>query len=202
MRAARRRWLAIAAACGLEAGCALVGKEPPPPRRAVLEDLPADVPHAPAARGTLLVLAPWTAPAYDTARIAYARHRHEIAYFRTLEWVARPSRMVLGLLATVMRRTHAFSAVEVAPYAGHFTHALRCEILELRQDFTGARPVLRLALHVLLRDDETGRVPLDRRFEAAVPMREGTPEAGVAAANEAVVRVLRALAAATVAALG
>ena len=81
------------------------------------------------------------------------------------------------------------------PYPGTAALALRTEILELVQDFGQDPPVLRLSLRVRLSDDRANRVLATREIALQQAMQQKGPRGGVAAANEAVARALRELAA-------
>lgn len=197
-------WALPAAACAvLCAACALMAPANVETRSVVIDKLPPRVAHGASRSGTLLVLAPNVAPAYDTTRMAYSTKPSEIGYFAHLQWGGRPSQMIQPLLVGTLRAAGAFGSVESPPYTtGHVAYALRSELTELRQDFTAVPPVLRFALHVELDDEDHGRVLLARDIAAEEPMASATPEAGAAAANEAVARALGELARRVIAALG
>jgi len=170
-------------------------------RQALIEQLPAEVAQGKAHRATLLVLVPATAAPYDTPRIAYATEPHEIAYYARVEWARTPARMLQPLLVQTMRATRAFAAVEAPPYLDRYRYALHTEIRELRMDFGAQAPVARLALHVRLADEQSGRTLLDRDIGAAAPIAARTPDAAIAAANAAAAKALAELAAEVVRAL-
>jgi cholesterol transport system auxiliary component len=77
------------------------------------------------------------------------------------------------------------------PYAYHYSHALRTELVELLQDFTSQPPTLRLVLRAQLSDDTAGRVIASKQVVLREPLSQGTPEAGVVAANKATARALQ-----------
>lgn len=193
MTLTRRRALAplgMAAASGL-AGCSLLKPVDMSVRAALLDRLPADLPRAGRRLGTLFVFAPETRPAYDTVRMAYSLGPHHVAYFARHEWAETPSQMLLPLLERSFDATGCCTAVVGPPYAGRFDHTLRTELLELLQDFGTEPPQLRLALRVLVGDREQLRGA--HEIALAVPMRQKTPEAGVEAASEAMIKALREL---------
>jgi cholesterol transport system auxiliary component len=162
---------------------------------AVLDQLPAGLPHGRARAATLLVLAPDSQAIYDTTRIAYREAPHSVAYFSRHEWGATPSQMLHSLLLRMLDQEHYFSAVLIPPYAGQYRYVLQIRIQELIQDFTSDVPTLRLALHVQLNDGMSNRALASREIALQETMRERTPLAGVEAANRAVEKALRQLAA-------
>jgi cholesterol transport system auxiliary component len=123
--------------------------------------------------------------------MAYTTEAHQIAFFNRHEWTDTPSRMLLPLLVRALQDTRCFSAVATPPYTEHYTHALRTDLVELLQDFTSQPPTLRLVLRVQLSDDVVGRVVASREIVLSEPLLQGTPEAGVVAANRAAARALQ-----------
>jgi cholesterol transport system auxiliary component len=123
--------------------------------------------------------------------MAYATQAHQIAYFGRHEWADTPSRMLLPLLVRALQDTRCFNAVVAPPYAYHYTHALRTDLVELLQDFTSQPPTLRLVLRAQLSDDAAGRVIASREVVLREPLSQGTAEAGVSAANRATTRALQ-----------
>ena len=188
--------LAIAAVCLATASCALLS--PPkhkPVEKAMLDQVPPDVPHRDSHSNTLLVFPPQTASIYDTKQMAYRTQPHEVAYFSEREWGETPSEMLRPLLVKTLEKTGAFDAVLTAPYTGRYTRALRTEILELMQDFTSQPATLVLTLRFQLTDYEGQQVLGTREVAVRKPIEQGTSYAGVVAANEATVEALRQVAA-------
>jgi cholesterol transport system auxiliary component len=162
-------------------------------RTAVLDALPPAVPGTTPIAATLLVLATDAAPPYDTTQMAYATVPHEVAYFARHEWADPPARMINGLTVRALEGTRRFRAVVSPPHVGRVEYTLATELVELRQDFTAEPPSARVAVRAELRD-EKGRSLAAKRFEASAPLAARGPEAGVAAANAAVARMLGDLA--------
>ena len=100
----------IASAASLLAGCSLLLPPRPEPVKAVLSEMPDDVPHEPGRAATLLVLLPEISPAYDTARMAYSVKLYQLAYFRDNEWAETPAQMIQPLL---VQRSRAGCSVPV-----------------------------------------------------------------------------------------
>jgi cholesterol transport system auxiliary component len=185
----------LAATALLLAGCALTPRADEPIEKEVLDALPRDVPHRAGRGGVLLVLPPQAAPAYDTAQMAYALKAHQIAYFARHEWVDRPARLLRPLLVRTLDATGFFAAVVEPPYAGRHRYVLQCELLELLQDFGVEPPLLSLMLRVQLGGEPSGQLGATREIEEREPLQHKHPYAGVVAANAALARALREVAA-------
>lgn len=187
--------LALAGVAPL-AGCSLLAPPAPPPRRALLGDLPAQVPQR-AGAGDIVVLValPQAHRAYDTTQMGYTLRAHEMAYYRDHEWAATPPQMLLPLLVSTLQRTRGFAAVLSAPaYAGRATHVLQTQLVELVQDFGAANgPQVRLVLQVQLVHTVSRRAA-SHEIAVSVPMAQRSSEAGVAAANRAAAQALREVA--------
>jgi cholesterol transport system auxiliary component len=175
------------------AGCALAPEAPI--TSSLLDALPAEVPRRAPSRLTLLVLPPEARPALDTREMAYSLRPHHLAYFARNQWAETPPQMLQPLLLRTLEATGAFAAVLGPPAGGGPTLGLRTEIVELVQDFSQEPPLLRLALRVRLSDESANRVLGTREIALTEAMRQKAPAAGVAAANLAVARALREVAA-------
>ena len=161
---------------------------------AMLDTLPGALPERERRPLTLLVFTPEAKSMYDTTQMAYSREPHQIAYFRRHQWAEPPSRMLQPLLLKTLEATRYFSAVLTPPYAGRYSYALRTEIVELLQDFTSDPAVFRLSLRLRLSDDAVSRVVATKEIALREPMSQRTPEAGVAAANQAAAKALQQVA--------
>ena len=186
----RIRLACITLAVLLLAGCSLLLPPRPEPAKAVLSEVPDDVPHGRRHAANLLVLLPEASPAYDTTRMAYSVKRYEVAYFRDHEWAGTPPRMVQPLLVWTLQRTGFFRAILSPPETADIGYSLRTSILDLVQDYTVTPPVLRLSLRFQLLG-ASGRPIAGREIKVQEAMREATPYAGVIAANDALAKVLR-----------
>lgn len=175
------------------AGCAALKPADTDTQKYVLSAVPADLPAERQHAATLLVLAPETAPAYATPRIAYTTSKDQIAYFSRNEWAETPAQMMLPLIVETLQKTHYFSAVLTPPYFGHSSFLLRTEIIELAQDFTIDPAVLRLKVHADLRRETFSQQIAAKEFLITEPLGARNPQAGVVAANAAVERLLRGL---------
>ena len=191
---ARMITITIAMALGVSTlpGCALFSAAQVDTQTFMLDPPAPDIgPATHCTAETLLVFPPQAQATYDTTQMAYTTEAHQIAFFSRHEWADTPSRMLLPLLVRALQDTHCFSAVVTPPYTGHYTHALRTDLVELVQDFTSQPPTLRLVLRVQLGDDVAGRVIASKELVLSEPLSQGTPEAGVAAANRAAGRALQ-----------
>jgi len=192
-RRARRAAIATALAAASLAGCALLGPAPRERSSAVLDEVPAGLPRHETRALTLLVAAPQAQPGFDTTAMAYSRHAHELAYFRDHQWAATPSQMLQPLVVRTLEATGYFSAVLTPPYAGCYSYALRTQLVELVQDFASEPGVVRFALRARLSDGAELAV-VSSEIALREPIAQPAAEAGVAAANAATAKALRALA--------
>jgi cholesterol transport system auxiliary component len=163
-------------------------------RKEMLVAIPSKLPEAKTHAGTLLILAPDASPVYDTTQMAYESRPYEIAYFSRTEWGERPSRMIHPLLVQTLEKAHYFSAVVTPPFAGHYTHTLRTEILALQQDFTSEPATLQLTLRVQLTAEASNEILGTKEISVREPLREKGPHAGAVAANDAMAKALTELA--------
>jgi cholesterol transport system auxiliary component len=185
---------ALIACVAILSGCALLSPVKIDTKTSVLSNIPLDLPSETIHAATLLVLVPETEPMYATTQMAYTTRAYQIAYFRQNEWAETPSQMIQPLIVTTLRSTHYFSDVLSPPHFGRHTFALRTEILELKQDFTSEPAMLQLTMRFYLSREVTNQIISTKELSVREPMRERNPYAGVAAANEAIEKVLRELA--------
>lgn len=170
--------------------CSLLLPPKPEPVRALLSEVPNDLPHQRRHAVSLLILLPDTSPAYDTTRMAYSAKLYQLAYFRDNEWAETPAQMMQPLLVQTLQRTGFFRAILTPPETGPIDYTLRTILLELVQDYTITPPVLRLGFRLQLLGP-SGRLIAGREISVQETMREATPYAGVLAANDAVAKALR-----------
>ena len=191
----KARWLAAAlgALVAIGSGCTLFSPAPVETRKQVLSEMPLELPVEKTRAASLLVFVPQTQPIYDTTQMVYSIRPYEIAYFSQTEWAEKPARMIQGLLVQTLRNTGYFSAVLTPPHSGRYTHMLRSEIVELRQDFTSRPAMLQLAMRFQL-SGATGQVIASKEISVREPLQENTASAGVVAANDATAKLLREIA--------
>ena len=175
-------------------GCTLFSPVKIDRKTSVLGNIPLDLPSETIHSATLLVLVPETEPIYATTQMAYTIRAYQIAYFSQHEWAETPSKMIQRLIVTALRNTHYFSEILSPPYFSHHTFTLRTEILDLKQDFTSEPAIVQLAMRFYLSREATNQVIWTRELSVREPMRERNPDAGVAATNEAIAKILRELA--------
>ena len=185
----------IAGICIAVEGCALLSAPKRGIEKAVLNQLPPEVPHQDNRGQVVLVMPPRTTPIYDTIQMAYRTRPEDVAYFNQREWGATPSEMLYPLLVKTLENTHSFSAVLVPPYTGHYDYALRTEILELIQDFTSKPAILELSLRVQWSDYGAKQVIATKEVSVREPIMQKNSYAGVIAANEATAQALQQIAA-------
>ena len=211
--------LAMGTLCSVLGACAssLLPKSPSLPTLYVLDDASGSTVRAAGVRGkvpsdlgsrtstgaiTLLINAPRAAAGFDTALMAYRRQSAQakgsrsnvIGYFSDSAWVDTPSRMLAPLIAQAIERRGGFDAVLRAPSAGVAQWRLETQLIRLQQEFTATGSHGRVILHAIL-IDTASRAPLGwREFDISVPTTSDDPQGGVAAANEAVTKMLEELA--------
>jgi len=178
----------------LASGCALVTPAPPPPAKEVLLKTPAEVPQGESRVPVLVVLAPRSRPLYDSTRIAYRLQPYEIASFARHEWGEPPARMLQPLVMRTLQASHCCRAVVAAPYVGPTAFLLHTDLQDLFADFTLEPAAVQLSIHFALSDGVAGRIVATRDITVREPMTGKSPEATVAAANEAVAKAMLELA--------
>ena len=188
------RALALAA-LAVAAGCALMTPADVATHKEVLTAMPADVPHPPQRKTTLLVFPPDAKPVYDTTQMAYVQRPLQVDYFAKNEWGEKPSRMIQDLLVRTLESTHAFAAVVKPPHTEPYAYALKSEIVTFHQDFTVEPAVMRIAMRFALVSERADKVIATKDVEVAQPLAEKSPYAGVQAANAAAQKLLREVAA-------
>ena len=132
----------------------------------------------------------------DREKILSALREKPLKVFEIMKRANIPNQEACqSLLLKMLDQAHYFRAVIVPPYAGQYDYVLQVGIQDLVQDFTSAVPMLRLSVHVQLNDGTSNRVLASREIALREAIRERTPLAGVEAANLAVAKALRELAA-------
>jgi cholesterol transport system auxiliary component len=190
-----KRALGVVTACLAITGCALLST---PPKviveKAILTEVPHDLPQRTNRGDTVLVFPPKTTALYDTTQMAYSTQPHEVAYFSEREWGETPSQMLYPLVVRTLENTHAFRAVLTEPFAARYTYALRTELLELIQDFGSESASLVLTLRFQLIDYGAKTLIATKQVSVREPMHERNSYAGVMAANEATAKALQQMA--------
>lgn len=153
---------------------------------------------APAVTGTapvLLVQVPRASPGFDSARIIYTRHAHQLEHFARHEWVDAPARLLAPLMVTALERSAVYGAVVLAPSAATGNLQLDTQLLRLQQEFGAAPSRVRLTLRAQLIHIASRQVLATRDFEQLVESASESAPGGVAAAQSAVNLLLDELAA-------
>jgi cholesterol transport system auxiliary component len=143
---------------------------------------------------TLIVTPPRAAAGFDSQRIIYIRHDHQLEYFAHSEWVDTPARMLGPLLASRLEATDAFGAVVLTPAGASGDLRLETEIIRLQHNFQSDPSAVQFTLRAFLLDEKTRRVLVWKEFQADAISASDSPHGGVAAANQAVQAVLTELA--------
>ena len=188
------RALGVVTACLGVTACALLSPPPKVIEKAVLTEVPHDLPQRTNRGDTVLVFPPKATPLYDTTQMAYSTRPHEVAYFSEREWAETPPQMLHPLVVRTLENTHAFRAVLTEPFAARYTYALRTEILELIEDFRSDSASLVLSLRFQLTDYGAKTLIATKEVSVREPMHERNSAAGVMAANEATAKALQQMA--------
>jgi cholesterol transport system auxiliary component len=126
-----------------------------------------------------------SAGGYDTPRMAYSRAGGEIEYFARHRWAERPAEMLEDILVASIERSGRFSAVLSPSSRADGDLFLETELLEFRQDLSGAA-TFHAALRATLVDQGSRRVVgTSRTFDVVEAMDEASASAGAAAAQRA-----------------
>jgi cholesterol transport system auxiliary component len=144
---------------------------------------------------TLLISAPKTASAYDSARMIYVDRPYELSYFTKNRWADSPARMLTPLFLQTLQATRHFQAVVSMPYMDNADVRLDTELLSLQQDFTQKPSQVRMVLLAQLVNMKTHKVLATRQFVFAEKTAQDDPYSGVIAANQIVTKLLPQLAA-------
>ncbi len=199
----RRRLLVAACSAACSAGVAgcggtLLPKPAAAPARHLLDAgaaAPAAPLRPPAGAPALLVALPRAAPGYGSSRMLYQQQLHELQAFAHNEWVDAPAQMLAPLLVRALLDSGAFAVVLLAPTSAVAGLRLETELIRLHQDFSTRPSRLRLTLRAVLLDTRTRAAVAWREFDDSVAASSDDPAGGVLAAQQAVQRVLAALAA-------
>ncbi|MFO0734099.1 MAG: ABC-type transport auxiliary lipoprotein family protein, partial [Nitrospiraceae bacterium] len=110
----------LAAGLLLLTGCLSVPREEPAAIHTfVLSPDPAEQRAAVESHGAgapvLLLNLPLARPGFDSARMAYVKRPHELAYYATHQWADAPARMLRSLLLLQLERGAAWQAVVALP---------------------------------------------------------------------------------------
>ena len=188
---------------GLLAGCgSLLPKAPTQPTLYVLDGVsgtPAEnivVPSVAsvASAMTITVTTPIASPGFGSTHIVYQRQVHELEHFALNQWVDTPAQMLLPLIVRALLQRGAFRAVVRGSTAALSELRLDTELVRLQQQFMTSPSQARVTLRAVLVDVSTRRVIAAREFDVEVASKTDDPVGGVAAANEAVTRLLGQLA--------
>lgn len=130
------------------------------------------------------------APGFRSEKMVYQQGDYQLKHYALHRWVASPVSLITPIFSDALSASNVFKAVVNAPlFAGKVDVQVNVELLALEQIFHGNTSVERLALQVVIVDMRRNQLIATRRFETAVPA-EPNPEAGVAAANQALAELI------------
>jgi cholesterol transport system auxiliary component len=194
-----RTAFALLLSLGYLAGCgSLLPKAPTQPTLYVLEGTPrtqatnavALSVTSVASAITITVTTPIAAPGFGSTHIVYQRQTHELEHFALNQWVDTPAQMLTPLIVSALEKSGAFRAVVRGSTAAASELRLDTELVRLQQEFMSIPSRARVTLRAVLVDTTTRRVIGSREFDVEVAAKTDDPMGGVAAANEAVQRLL------------
>ncbi|EKD54844.1 MAG: hypothetical protein ACD_60C00038G0006 [uncultured bacterium] len=145
----------------------------------------------------LLVMRPEANSLYRTKQMAYTLMPYQIAYYAHNSWAERPSDMLQPLIVKTLQNTRHFYVVLTPASMGHYDYVLNTEIEEFLQnytDYTHYPGVFYLTVRAQITNMATNKIIATQEFSVSEPIYQETPYAGVAAANTATKKLLRALA--------
>lgn len=187
---------------GLLAGCgSLLPKAPIQPTLYVIDGTtrtPADAVASSAASVasaiTITVTTPLAAAGFGSTHIVYQRQAHELERYALNQWVDTPAQMLAPLIVRALEKRGTFRAVVRGSTAAVSELRLDTELVRLQQEFMTTPSRVRVTLRAVVVDTGTRRVIASREFDNEVAAKSDDPAGGVAAANEAVQRLLIELA--------
>lgn len=165
-----------------------------PHSKYVLQDTP--VITAKRTRHSVIMVAPITTdPAYDTTAMAYVTHPYELNYFVKNEWAELPSKMLEVLLVKTLTKTHHYRGVMMQPTYARYDYILNTHLLTLKQVFIGDTSYYQVTARVDLIQAKTAKLVASKDFSVSVRAMENNPRSGAIAANKAVKKMLKQVAA-------
>jgi cholesterol transport system auxiliary component len=188
----------------LMTACGSILPSPPPTPSFYTLGSVNKAPRPPAATSngpTLLVNPIRAASGYDSTRMVYTRHPHQLEHFARNEWADTPARMLAPWLVEVLSdelardaAVGAVGAVLLAPSSAISEYALDTDLIRLQQDFSVQPSQVRLTVRVALIHTTTRRVLGVREFDASQAAETDDPRGGVQAAQVVSGRVLQQVA--------
>lgn len=139
---------------------------------------------------TLTVTTPIASAGFGSTHIVYQRQAHELEHFALSQWVDTPAQMLAPLIVRALEKSGTFRAVVRGSTAAASELRLDTELVRLQHEFVTTPSRARITLRAVLVATATRRVVASRELDVTVPSPSDDPAGGVAAANEAVRRVL------------
>ena len=188
----------LLAAAMLIAGCSIPlldsGAATPPERTYILEWTPnGPAPKVPADAPSLLISPTRAGAGYGGSDMVYVRQAYELEHFAYHRWADSPARMLEPLVLAAAVHSGHFGLVLPAGSQALTDLRLDTRLLYLRQVFEPAGCREELGVRIDLIKVASGLPLGSRMFSYREACAEGTPQAGVAAANRAVAHFLEDL---------
>lgn len=148
-----------------------------------------------ARRNTLMVTTPEVKPIYSTTDMWYSTSRYKIAAFAKNSWGDPPAQMLQPLIIQTLQNTHYFTAVVPQSTLGNYDFILSSQITSFKQVFCGRESVFELGLRAQIINGMTNKVVASKEFFVEQHAPINSPLGGVIAANCAIEKLLKQLAA-------
>lgn len=173
------------------AGCALaLGGNAAP----TTYDLVAPRSFAPAGRAApyqLVVQEPVALAALDTDRIMIRPSADQISYYKGAAWSDRLPRLMQTRMVETLQNSGAAKAVLNANDQATGEYYLSTEIRAFQMDMANGRAQADAEIFAKLINSSSEKVVASKSFSARVPANSDTPQAAVAALNQALTEVLQ-----------
>jgi cholesterol transport system auxiliary component len=139
----------------------------------------------------LVVNEPTALHAIDTDRIMVRPNASEISYYKGAAWSDRlPHLMQVRMIETLQNSGAAKAVLNSSDQANGDFH-LATEIRAFQIDTANGRPAADADIFVKLINSDSDKVVASKGFSARVAAANDTPQAGVAALNQALTEVLQ-----------
>jgi cholesterol transport system auxiliary component len=139
----------------------------------------------------LVVQEPVALQALDTDRIMIRPRADQISYYKGVAWSDRLPRLMQTRMVETLQNTGAAKAVLNSNDQATGEFYLATEIRAFQMDVSNGRPAADVDIFTKLINSDSEKVVAQKGFSAHVAAANDTPQAGVAALNQALTEVLQ-----------
>jgi cholesterol transport system auxiliary component len=139
----------------------------------------------------LVVQEPVALQALDTDRIMIRPSASQISYYKGVAWSDRLPRLMQTRMVETLQNTGAAKAVLNSNDQATGEYYLSTEIRAFQMDVSNGRPAADVDIFAKLINSSSEKVVASKGFSARVVAANDTPQAGVAAMNQALTEVLQ-----------